>query len=69
MKMGKNIGDTMLSAFDDIINRLHNDKTTLISEDCEDYCDNILYDNVADTLDEFDSSLLIFIINRRGNFF
>ena len=63
MKLGKILcNDIINSKMDDVTNDLHNEKVDLIDRYLEDYCDNILYDIVVDTMEQFDSTSLIYYI-------
>jgi hypothetical protein len=63
MKLGKILcSDIINSKMDDVTNDLHNEKVDLIDRYLEDYCDNILYDIVVDTMEQFDSTSLIYYI-------
>lgn len=62
MKLGKKLcNDIITSKLDDVTNDLHHEKVDLINRYLEDYCDNILYDIVVDTMEQFDSTELISI--------
>jgi hypothetical protein len=62
MKLGKKLcNDIITSKLDDVTNDLHHEKIELINRYLEDYCDNILYDIVVDTMEQFDSTELISI--------
>lgn len=64
MNVGKILcSDIINSEMDDMTNHLHNEKVELIDRYLEDYCDNILYNIVVDTMEQFDSTSLIYDIN------
>lgn len=64
MNVGKILcSDIINSEMDDMTNILHNEKVELINRYLEDYCDNILYNIVIDTMEQFDSTSLIYGIN------
>lgn len=63
MRLGKILcSDIINSEMDDMTNILHNEKVELINRYLEDYCDNILYNIVVDTMEQFDSTTLIYYI-------
>lgn len=63
MRLGKKLcSDIINSEMDDMTNNLHSEKVELINRYLEDYCDNILYNIVVDTMEQFDSTSLIYYI-------
>lgn len=61
MNVGKKLCNIIAhDVMDDMTNHLHNKKVELINRYLEDYCGNILYNIVVDTMEQFDSSQLIF---------
>jgi hypothetical protein len=63
MKVGRKLHqDIYMSALDDMNNELHCDKLENVSPSFEESCDNILYNIVEDTIEQFSSNVLIEII-------
>lgn len=62
MKVGRELHKDIYMGLDDMNNELHCDKLECVSTSFEDSCDNILYDIVEDTIEQFNSNELIEII-------
>lgn len=63
MKVGRKLHqDIYMSALDDMNNELHCDKLEGASPSFEESCDEILYNIVEDTIEQFSSNVLIEII-------
>ena len=63
MKLGRELHtDIYNSGLEDMSNELHCDKLEFINTSCELYCDELLYDIVEDTIQQFNSTELNKII-------
>lgn len=63
MKVGRELHkDIYMSGLDGMNNEIHCDKIEGVSPSFEESCDNILYNIVEDTIEQFSSNVLIEII-------